>query len=74
MNKQRVRFLREVMVTDRSGKPTTTIEFSYDDRFARKPRFFGVPDDEEAQARQLYTEWGGTRREGQRSGTTVSRP
>lgn len=74
MNQQRVRFLREVLVADSNGKSTTTIEFSYEDRFALKPRFFGVPDDQEAQARQLYLEWGGTRREGQRHGTTVSRP
>lgn len=74
MDKQRVRFLREILTTDRGGKSTTTIEFTYDDRFVRKPRFFGVPDDEEVQARQLYLEWGGTRLEGQRCGTTVSRP
>ncbi len=74
MNAQRIRFLREILVTDRNGKSTNTMEFSYDDRFVRKPRFFGVPDDEEAQARQLYLEWGGTRLEGQRRGTTVSHP
>jgi hypothetical protein len=53
MDKQRVRFLREILVTYRNSKSKTTIEFSYDDRFVRKPRFFGVPDDEEVQARQL---------------------
>jgi hypothetical protein len=53
MDKQRIRFLREILVADRNSKPMTTIEFSYDDRFLRKPRFFGVPDDEEVQARQL---------------------
>jgi hypothetical protein len=74
MDNQRIRFLREILITDRNGKSTTTIEFSYDDRFVRKPHFFGVPDDEEAQARQLYLEWGGTRLEGQRRGTTVSHP
>ncbi len=74
MDIQRIRFLREILVTDRNGKSTIEIEFSYDDRFVRKPRFFGVPDVEEAQARQLYTEWGGTRLEGQRRGVTASHP
>jgi hypothetical protein len=74
MNAQRIRFLREILVTDRNGKSTNTMEFSYDDRFVRKPRFFGVPDDEEAQAHRLYLERGGTRLEGQRRGTTVSHP
>jgi hypothetical protein len=74
MDNQRVRFLREILITDRNGKSTTTIEFSYDDRFVRKPRFFGVPYDEVVQARQLYLEWGGTRLEGQRRGTSVGRP
>jgi hypothetical protein len=31
MDKQRVRFLREILVTDRNGRSATTIEFSYDD-------------------------------------------
>jgi hypothetical protein len=74
MDKQRVRFLREILITDRNGKSTTTIEFSYDDWFVRKPRFFDVPIDEEALARQLYLEWGGTRLDGQRRGTIVSHP
>ena len=74
MEKRRIRFLREIVVTDKNSKPTTTFEFSYDDRFVLKPRFFGVPNDEEGQARQLYLEWGGARREGQRRGTTVSHP
>lgn len=74
MDKQRVRFLREISITDRDGKSTTTIEFSYDDRFVRKARFFGVPYDEVAQARQLYLEWGGKGLKGQGRGTTVGRP
>jgi hypothetical protein len=74
MDKQRIRFLREILITDRNGKSTTTIEFSYDDRFVRKPRFFDIPIDEEAQARQLYLEWGGVRHEGQRLGTIVGHP
>lgn len=74
MDKQRIRFLREILGTDRNGKPTTMIEFTFDDRFVRKPRFFRVPYDEQADARQLYLGWGGTRLEGQRRGATVSRP
>jgi hypothetical protein len=74
MDKQRMRFLREILITHRNGEPTTAIEFTYDDRFVRKPRFFVVPYAEQAEARQLYLEWGGTRREGQGRGTTVSHP
>lgn len=74
MNAQRIHFLRESLVIDSKGTKTSVVEFSYDDRFVHKPRFFGVPDDEQVQARQLYLEWGGTRLEGQRRGTTVSHP
>ena len=69
-----VRFLREVLISDRQGNITSVIEFSYDDRFVRRQRFFGVPDLEEAQARQLYLAWGGSRPEGCRFGATVGRP
>jgi hypothetical protein len=74
MNIQRIHFLREILVTDRKGIATVVIEFSYDDRFVRRPRFFCVPDGAEGQARQLYLEWGGSRPLGYRIGTTVSRP
>lgn len=74
MDNQRIRFLREILIAGRGSTPTTTIEFSYDDWFVHKPRFFGVPDEEQANARRLYTEWGGIRLEGQESGTTVSHP
>ena len=74
MDIKRVSFLREILVSDRQGKTTSVIEFSYDDRFVRRQRFFGVPDLEEAQARQLYQEWGGSRAEGCRFGATVGRP
>ncbi len=74
MNTGRVQYLREILVTDKAGKTTATIEFSYDDRFAHHLRFFGVPDAEAEAARQLYLEWGGSRPEGYRIGSTVSRP
>lgn len=74
MDIKRVRYLREILVSDRQGNTTAVIEFSYDDRFVRRQRFFGVPDLEEAQARQLYIEWGGSRPEGYRIGSTVGRP
>jgi hypothetical protein len=74
MNIDRVRFLREVLVTDAKGKTTLVMEFSYDDRFEYRHRFFGVPDDQEMIARRLYEEWGGSRLEGYWRGTTVGRP
>ncbi len=74
MNIERVQYLREVLVAGKAGKTTSTIEFSYDDRFAYRRRFFGVPDGEVEQARRLYLEWGGSRPEGYRIGSTVSRP
>lgn len=74
MNVERVHYLREIIVRDRKGQATVTVEFSYDDRFAHKPRFFGVPDDQVEQARRLYLEWGGSRPEGYRIGTTAGRP
>ncbi len=72
-NTQRVYFLRELLVTGRKGQMTTTFEFSYDKGFDREARFFGVPDDDIAQARQLYLEWSGACGEGYRRGTTVKR-
>ena len=74
MNMQRVRFLRELAVTDKKGKSTIVMEFSYDNPRDREPRFFDVPDDEQLQAQQAYLEWGGKRSEGERRGTTVRNP
>jgi hypothetical protein len=74
MNIDKVRYLREILVTDGRGKTTVIMEFSYDDRFAFKHRFFGVPDDQRLVAQQLYGEWGGSRLEGYRRGTTAGRP
>ncbi len=74
MNIGKVRYLREILVTHGKGKTTVDMEFSYDDRFAFKHRFFGVPDDQQMIARQLYQEWGGSRLEGYRRGTTAGRP
>ncbi len=71
MHIQRIRFLREVLVTDLKGKATSTMEFSYDSGAERAPHFFGVPDDDLLQARALYLAWGGSRREGYQIGTTV---
>ena len=58
MNIPRVHFSRERLVADEKGMLAGTIEFSCDDRFVRMPRFFGVPEVEQAQARLLYPEWG----------------
>ena len=74
MDIKRIHFMRERLVTDGKGKTTVVLEFSYDDRFAHRPRFFGVPDDDHARAHQLYQDWGGSRPPDYRIGTTVSRP
>ena len=74
MDIKRIHFMRELLVRDGKGKTTVVLEFSYDDRFVRRPRFFGVPDDDQARARQLYVDWGGNRPDGYWHGTTVSRP
>ena len=74
MDIQRVQFLREFLVTDRQGNTTSTVEFSYDEGSDRAPHFFSVPADEQAQASELYLDWGGNRPEGYRRGTTVRRP
>jgi len=74
MDIKRIHFMRELLVTDGKGKSMVVLEFSYDDRFAHKPRFFGVPDDDQARAHQLYLDWGGSRPPGDWVGTTVSRP
>lgn len=74
MNIQRVRFLRELSVTDKEGKSTSMMEFSYDNPRDREPRFFVVPDNEQGQARQVYLEWGGIRSTEERRGTTVRKP
>lgn len=74
MHIERIQFLREVLVTDREGKSASTMEFSYDSGNDRVPHFFGVPDDDVPQARELYLAWGGNRPEGYRTGTTVKGP
>jgi hypothetical protein len=74
MDTVRIRFLREILMTHRNTKATAMTEFTFDDRCVRKPRFFVVPYDEQAQARRLYLKWGGTRREGQLRGTSASQP
>jgi len=74
MDIKRIHFMRELLVTDGKGTTAVVLEFSYDDRFVRKPRFFGVPDDDQARARQLYLDWGGSRPQGDWVGATVSRP
>ncbi len=74
MDTGRICFLREILVTDRKGQTMRTLEFSYDEGSKREPHFFGVPTDDLAQTHQLYVEWGGTRAEGYRRGTTVKRP
>jgi hypothetical protein len=73
MDIQRIRFLREVLVTNTKGQQSITMEFSYDSG-ERPPRFFGVPDDDVSRARALYVAWGGSRPEGYRRGTTVKSP
>lgn len=74
MDIQRILFLREVVVTDGNGKTTIALEFSLDSGADRTPRFFGVPDDDLPQARLLNQQWGGSRPEGYRVGSTVPRP
>ncbi len=74
MHIERIQFLREVLVTDRKGKSTSTMEFSCDSGAERAPHFFGVPDDDVPQARALYLAWGGKRPEGYQIGTTVRGP
>ncbi len=74
MHIERIQFLREVLVTDRKDKSTSTMEFSYDNGNDRVPHFFGVPDDDMPQARALYLAWGGNRPEGYQIGTTVRGP
>jgi hypothetical protein len=74
MDIKRIRFMRELLVTNGKGKTRVVREFSYDAPSVDRLRFFGVPDDQEAQAAQLYLEWGGSRPEGWRVGSMVSPP
>lgn len=74
MNIRKIRFLREVMVTDAQGQDTIKMEFSYDRDLDRTPHFFEVPASEIRKARALYAAWGGRRAEGYRQGTTVKGP
>ncbi len=74
MDVDKVHFFREVLVADDKGQTNVVIEFSYDDRFAYRHRFYGVPADQQVMARQLYQEWGGNRLKGYWRGTTVGRP
>ncbi len=74
MDTQRVRFLRELLVTDNIGNATTAMVFSYDSGVERDPHFFGVPEEDQAVARHLYQQWGGERPEGYRRGTTARKP
>lgn len=74
MNIQKVRFLREVLVTDAKGHDTITMEFSYDSDLERTPHFFEVPAQDVPKARSLYAAWGGRRTVGHRQGTTVNGP
>lgn len=74
MHINRIQFLRDILVTDRNGKATSTMEFSYDSGNERAPHFFGVPDDDIPQARALYLAWGGNRPKGYQVGSTVRGP
>ncbi len=67
-------WLREIVVTDAKGLDTVGLEFSYDTGRAQTPRFFRVPAVDVTQARSLYQEWGGTRPDGYRRGSTVKGP
>jgi len=74
MNIGQICWLREVLVTDRNGEAAITMEFSCDSGAGRTPRFFPVPTADLAQMRALYKEWGGSRAEGYRIGTTAQGP
>ncbi len=74
MDIQRIRFLREIEVTDTQGQKASTLEFSCDDGAGRAPHFFRIPEDDLAAARTLYAAWGGTRPQGYRIGSTVRSP
>ncbi len=74
MDIKRVRFLREVVVTDAQGRDTISLEFSYDSGVGRAPYFLAVPVEQISQARSLYHAWGGSRQAGERVGTTVRGP
>lgn len=74
MDIQRISFLREVIRTDGKGVATVALEFSADSGIGRTPRFFGVPDLDLPKARLLYRQWGGSRPDGYRVGSTVPRP
>ncbi|MGB8646996.1 MAG: hypothetical protein WCF84_17295 [Anaerolineae bacterium] len=74
MDIQRVRFLRQYMVTNIKNEQVVMMEFSYDNGAEHAPRFFGVPDQDMTTACALYTNWGGSRPDGYRRGTTVRMP
>ena len=66
--------MREKLIRTASGQDAVAYEFSFDNGYGRAPQFFRVPQVDMAQARALYTEWGGSRDEGFRVGTTARGP
>ena len=74
MDVEHLCWLCEYVAVDAKGQDSIRMEFSYDDGRVRTPHFFRVPEGDMKEAQALYKEWGGTRAEGYRRGTTAKGP
>lgn len=66
-----VHHLREVLITDRYGKTTSTMQYSSQGISRFRPSFVPVPFKDQARAHELYLRMGGRRREGMKIGMEV---
>ncbi len=74
MDIKRIHFIREILVTDHLDNPIPAMQFSYDNASYLKPTFQLAPTEDQAQVRELYRRLGGSRPEGEWSGSTVIIP
>lgn len=74
MDFKNVHHLREILVADAQGKPSSMMQYSSQNASHFRPDFSEVPFKDQARARKLYLRWGGRRREGIKIGMTATIP
>jgi hypothetical protein len=74
MDFRKVHHLREVLVQDWRGNAVSTMHFSYDNAEYLQPHFIEVGSGDQAKAREIYYELGGSRAAETAIGKTVTIP